>query len=252
MYENEIAIAIKASIRAGDYLRERKSISVDSQIGRDVKLSADKESESIILNILRETGIPILSEESGFIGDTGERYWIVDPLDGTMNYLRGLTDLSCVSIALWEKGLPRIGVINQFSTGQLFHGIVDVGAYCNGISVYPSSVKKTDEAIIATGFPVARNYSDKSLSQFVKLVQNFKKVRMLGSAALMGVYIATGTLDAYFEEGIMHWDVAASMAIVKAAGGAVSYEPLDKYKCICGLFATQELLDDYKRFNSFV
>ena len=98
---------------------------------------------------------------------------------------------------------------------------------------------------MATGFPVKRDYSEGSLLSFVKQVRRFKKVRMLGAAALMSVFVACGRLDAYFEEDIMLWDVAAAMAIVKAAGGVVYYQARDDNKCVFRCFSTCELMEDY-------
>ena len=100
MYEQELKLAITAAKAAGSFLRERKDIHIDKLEGKDIKLSSDKQSEQIIFNILEESRIPILSEEAGFVGIEGEFCWIVDPIDGTINYFKGLDDFSCVSIAL--------------------------------------------------------------------------------------------------------------------------------------------------------
>lgn len=249
MYKAEYELAMRAAIKAGEFLRDNYQFHVDSQVGKDIKLSSDKKSEEIILNILKETGIPVLSEECGMVGEAGVRGWIVDPLDGTANYWKGMKELACVSIALWEDGKPVLGVINRFQQGEIFSGIVGEGAWLNGEPIHTSKVEKTTDAIISTGFPVKRNYDSESLTRFVHQVQSFKKVRMLGAAAIMGAFVAAGRIDAYTEEQIMFWDIAASSAIVKAAGGVVDIQMLKDYQCICCLFANETLYKEFKRIE---
>ena len=130
--EKQLDIAITAATRAGDFLRRLENMTVDSSRGKDIKLSSDKLSESIIVETLSSSNIPILSEESGSIGNTSGRYWIIDPLDGSMNYYKGLDDFSCVSIALWENGGPVLGVINRFARDEIFTGIPCGIAALNG------------------------------------------------------------------------------------------------------------------------
>jgi myo-inositol-1(or 4)-monophosphatase len=244
-YEKELNIAVEASVVAGDFLRRRENLIVDSQEGKDIKLAADRQSEDIIIDRLSDTGIAILSEERGLIGDVGgDGYrWIVDPIDGTANYYRGLDDLSCVSIALWKGDRPVLGVINRFVNGDIFTAVVGSGAYLNNKPIRVSSVKNIEQAVIATGFPVKGDYSTEALAGFVSRIQRFKKVRMLGSAALMGVFVACGLVDSYAEDNIMLWDIAAAAAIVLAAGGVVENDIGEGNKCKCRLFATRELAE---------
>ena len=197
------------------------------------------------MDILEKSSIPVLSEEYGFKGQEGDRCWIVDPLDGTINYFKGLDDLACVSIALWKKGKPVLGVVYRFMKNELFYGAEGEGAFLNGNPIEPSAVRKSAQAVMATGFPVKRSYDTESLSRFVRQIQRYKKVRMLGAAALMGTFVACGRLDAYFEDEIMLWDVAGAVAIVNAAGGATSLKLLSDNKCLCRCFATKELMEEY-------
>jgi myo-inositol-1(or 4)-monophosphatase len=245
-YEKEYALALEAAMQAGNYLQSLGQAEVDSQEGHDIKLAADKKSETLIIDILRPTGISILSEESGSVGEgQGSRRWIVDPLDGTANFWKGIRELSCVSVALWEDGEPVLGVVNRFFTQEIYSGIVGEGAWLNQQPIHPSSVIHRKDAVLATGFPVKRDYGADSLASFIEKVQNFKKVRMLGAAAIMGAYVADGRIDAYMEEQIMLWDVAASSAIVKAAGGVTDVIPLKENQCVCRLFANRELYREY-------
>ncbi len=243
---DEYRIAIEAAKAAGEYLENNYNISVDSQFDKDIKLAADKSSERIIIDILANTGYTIMSEETGVIkGNRNDKTWIVDPLDGSANYWKGMKELSCTSIALWEGNTPILGVVYRFNKDEMYSGIVGEGAWLNGKSIETSSVDNTKDAVFATGFPVKRDYSSDKLEKFIRQVQNFKKVRMLGAAAVMGSFVASGKVDAYIEEQIMLWDIAASSAIVKAAGGVVDIELLGDDQCICKLFANKSLYSSY-------
>ncbi len=248
MYKNELELAISAAKAAGEILSARCNVTVDSAEGKDIKLSADKNSEKKVIEIL-QTGskYPVLSEECGKVGtdDNSGLHWIVDPLDGTANYFRGATELTCVSIALWKDNEPVLGVIYRYATDEMFYGVVGEGAFCNGKEIHTSDVTDVSKAFITTGFPVHRDYSDESLSKFIHTIQHFKKVRMLGAAALMGVFVAAARVDVYFEDHIMLWDIAAAAAIVKAAGGETSIELLEDNMCICKFFANRTLMEDF-------
>lgn len=241
----ELILAKKAARIAGEFLRKREAIKVDALEGKDIKLSSDKMSEKLIMDVLDNSGIPILSEEYGLKGKKGEQYWIVDPLDGTINYFKGMDELACVSIAFWKDGKPVSGVVYRFMRDEMFYGEEGYGAWCNGERIAPSAVRETSQAVMATGFPVKRSYDTESLAGFVRQVQCFKKVRMLGAAAIMGSYVACGRVDAYFEDEIMLWDVAAAVALVNAAGGVTQLELLDDSRTICRCFANRELREDY-------
>ena len=171
VYENELKLAINAASSAGEFLKKREGVLIDSYEGKDIKLSSDKNSEKIIFDVLRESNIPILSEESSENWRKEDKYWIVDPLDGTMNYYKGMDDLSCVSIALWDDGRPVVGVINRYSRNELFSGCVNGKAYLNGKEIQTSDIKEMKQAVMSTGFPVKRAYDTDSLMNFVKQVQ---------------------------------------------------------------------------------
>ena len=222
-----LTLATEAAEEAGSRLaHDVDRTAVETEYGRDIKHSGDRLAEKIILDRLRAgSDFPILSEERGADAciDAGP-FWVVDPLDGTMNYSRGLP-LACVSIGLFQNNQPMLGVVYDFGNDELFTGIVGEGAWCNDDPVRVSSVRDPERAILATGFPVGRSYKEKDLARFIARVQGYKKVRMLGSAALSLAYIAGGRLDIYCEEDIMLWDVAAGAALVAAAGGAIQLAP---------------------------
>ena len=233
MWEAELELAVRAAREAGEFLRAEMrgpKRTLPSQ-GKDVKLEVDVETEKLILRTLGQgSDYPVLAEESGETGaiESGP-CWVVDPLDGTANYLRGVP-MCCVSIALMDGERAVLGVIYDFNRGELFAGRAGGGATLNDAPMFVSGVKDVGEAFLCTGFPTHRDYGDDAVKEFVELVQKFKKVRMLGSAALMLAYVACGRVDAYVEEDIMLWDVAAGVALIEAAGGFVSVEETGRKK----------------------
>jgi len=195
---------------------------------RDVKLVADAVLDRAIVRLLRrESRFAILSEESGTTdlpsSLVGYR-WIVDPLDGSLNHSRQIP-FSAISVGLWHGETPVLGAIHDPVRREVFSGIVGVGAWLNGQSITTSTVRRRGQAVICTGFPIATDFRTDALSDFVRRIRTFKKVRLLGSAALSLAYVASGRADAYFESQIKIWDVAAGLAVVAAAGGACVAQP---------------------------
>lgn len=192
---------------------------VVSDGGRDIKTEADLAAEQQILAVIKQAGFGILSEESGARGniDLQDSFWVVDPLDGTFNFARGLPFCG-VSIGFWSKGEPIIGVIHDLGSGETYSGHVGHGAWVDN-SPARTAATPISGAVLATGFPTGRDYSEEALQKTIGGIQRFKKVRMLGSAAMMLAAVAAGRMDAYWEESIWLWDVAAGLALVKAAGG---------------------------------
>ena len=238
-----LQIAIDAAKEAGYHLASYHNTVVDKEEGHDIKLRADKEAERIILDRLIPTGITILSEECGLLpaGDNSY-YWIVDPLDGSLNYLHGLP-ICCVSIALWRGEIdPVLGVIYDFNHDRLYQGIVGNKAYCNGVELHVSNTQEKTRAIITTGFPVYMKQDEAGLASFIHTIQDYKKVRLLGSAALSCAFVAQGAVEAYHERSIAWWDVAAGIAVTLAAGGHVDIEVLDKEKHYLDVFLSNNLI----------
>jgi len=199
---------------------------VEQDLDRDVKVFADKKLESVIVKQLLEgSQYPVLSEESGLLGGDNKNSdycWIVDPLDGSLNFSRGIP-INCISIALWKGMEPIMGVVYDFNRNETFSGLVGRGAWLNSNPIRIGKISNKSNAILCTGFPVSTDFSKKSLLNFVEQIRKYKKVRILGSAALSLAYVACGRSDVYLENDIMLWDVAAGIALVKAAGGIVQY-----------------------------
>ncbi len=216
-----LKFAEEAALKAGKRLSKIVDKHVNSDANNDVKLQEDVESEIFIRNILSETGIEVVGEEKG--GDASlisrtEPYWVVDPIDGTFNFLRGIPNV-CVSIGLMCGMKPIVGAIYDFCKDELFSGGKEFGIFLNGKKVMPNWAKTIDQAVVMTGFPSITDYSEKNMRLFIKRMQTFKKVRMCGSAAIACSWVATGRADCYDERGINLWDIAAGLALIEGAGG---------------------------------
>lgn len=243
---NNLELAIKVVKEAGELLKKgfNTSIKINSSKDKDIKLQADLDSEKLILNILNnESSISILSEEFGYLEKSKkDNYqWIVDPLDGSLNYSRSIS-ISCISIGLWKGQRPVLGVIYDFLNDDLLTGIVGESAILNKKSIKVSEINKKSDAMLCTGFPVYSDFNTKALNTFVSEIQNFKKVRLLGSAAISLSLVARGAVEAYKEKNIAIWDVAAGIPIVLAAGGKCSFTK-GKGKNLLNVYATNGVLE---------
>lgn len=225
-----LSLAEESARVAGTSLKTCKAKTLKNW-DKDIKIDADKSAHIIVLEGLRKSGIPVLSEEDDIHDFNTDLKWIVDPLDGSMNFLRGIPSCA-VSIALSRGGEPILGVVYDFNREEMFSGIVGEGAWLNGESIFVSNILKKEEAILMTGFPSHTDYSTEALKKYVSSVQSFKKIRLLGSAALSLAYVASGRADAYYEKDIKIWDVSAGLALVKAAGGRYTRMAVgDEGKC---------------------
>lgn len=227
---NSLALAQTAAFAAAELLRrdylDDAQVTVD--LGKDLKTRADLAAQELIIQHLQSSGLPVIAEEGAnaiTVGiNTDRPIWLVDPLDGTLNFTRGFA-MAAVSIALWDKGAPVLGVIHEIHHGRIFSGVIGQGAWIDGNPMAVSTVDEIPKAILATGFSSGRRYDSDSLLRFVHSVQSYKKVRMLGSAALMLAHVAAGHFDVYEEDDIYLWDVAAGLALVVAAGGRFTMVP---------------------------
>jgi myo-inositol-1(or 4)-monophosphatase len=216
-----LAIAERAAQAAGVALLAHRAEwgVVAAEYGREVKIDADVRAEAMILEALsRDAPLPVISEEAGWVhtGGGGARVWAVDPLDGSVNYLRGYPHCA-VSIALLEAGVPVLGVVDCFVLNERFTGVAGVGAWLNGASISVSAIADPAGGILQTGVPARAG--PETVARFENRLKTWRKVRMIGSAATALAYVAAGRAEAYRESGSMIWDVAAGCALVRAAGG---------------------------------
>ena len=223
-------IALQTAWAAGNLLNHSASRTVNAETDDDVKMQADVDSETLVREQLKSTGLPIIGEELG--GDaelfaSNQLYWVVDPLDGTYNYLRN-QPCTCVSLGLMRGPEPVLGVIYNFTAQKTYLGIPGDGTYINGKKITPAWVNKIADACIMTGFPAAADKSAPAMEIFMREVSRYKKIRMIGSAALALAYVGEGVADTYYESGTNLWDVAAGLAIIKASGGHYRLIPTGK------------------------
>jgi myo-inositol-1(or 4)-monophosphatase len=217
-----LAMAETAAAAAGAALLANRAAwsVIEAEEGREVKVAADKQAEALILEQLkRASPYPIISEEAGWARarERGDKLvWAVDPLDGSVNYLRHYPHCA-VSIALLDEGAPVLGVVDCFVLRERFTGVVGEGAWLNGLPMKVSDIADPAAGILQTGVP--SRASNDSMKLFEQRLRTWRKVRMIGSAASALAYVASGRAEAYRESGSMIWDVAAGCALVKAAGG---------------------------------
>ena len=226
-----VKIANNAALKAGNYLRDNKNLDKEIYLekGRDIKLEIDRNSEKIIYEELKSTKISFLGEEFGLKKDSEDGLlWVVDPLDGTSNYFRGI-DQCCVSIALMQNESSLLGVVYNFNSNDIYYASKGNGAYLNDIKIKVSSISDKSSASLTTGFPASEK--TKNTLDFLGDLSKWKKIRMFGSAALSCAYVASGKCDVYLEKGIYLWDIAAGICLVEEAGGSVKKELLqnDQY-----------------------
>ena len=224
LYKNEYSLACNAAVKTKDFLKENFEMDAKliSNSEKDIKTFADLESEKLIISILQRTDITIISEESSIKNvkelPKCEPYWLVDPIDGTLNFSRKIP-ISSISISLWCENKPIFGIVQPLTNEPMYRGIVNEGAWYGDKEIKVSKVAKKQDAILATGFPSNRSYEKSSLIKSLENIRSFKKVRMIGCASLSLCYVACGKFDFYEEDDIHWWDVAAGFAIVKSAGG---------------------------------
>lgn len=216
-----LAIAERAAAAAGEALLKHRTEwgVIEAEYGREVKIDADTRAEEMILTALRDAApYPVISEEAGWVnaGDRQGYVWAVDPLDGSVNYLRGYPHCA-VSIALLSAGVPVLGVVECFVLRERFTGIVGEGAALNGAKISVSDIADPASGILQTGVPARA--APETMALFEQRLKTWRKVRMIGSAATALAYVSAGRAEAYRESGSMIWDVAAGCALVRAAGG---------------------------------
>jgi myo-inositol-1(or 4)-monophosphatase len=217
---------VEAVRQSGDLLRAGfGAAQVLSQIGRDVKLAQDKRSETAIVAFLQaRSPHAILTEEGGWVAALPSHdalYWALDPLDGSHNYARGVP-LCCVALALCRGDRPLAGCVYDFTRDETVWGGAGYGLWLNGAQC--EAAPSTAGSTLATGFPVGGADNATALTQLRGAVADFKKIRMIGTAALSLSWVARGLFDAYAENGIRWWDVAAGLALVEGAGGGIRVE----------------------------
>lgn len=226
MQKPVINVMVKAARQAGTvllrHMNKLDSLNVFEKGRQDYASEVDSLAETEIIRELRRAfpDIAILAEESGAMGK-GKLTFIIDPLDGTSNYLRGFPHF-CVSIALVENGEPTDGVIFDPLRNELFTASRGAGATLNDKKLRVGDRKDLTGSLLVTGFPPReRARLAPQLDTIRTLLADAEDIRRTGSAALDMAYVAAGRADAYFEAGVKSWDIAAGVLLVREAGGRV-------------------------------
>ncbi len=222
-------IAIKAARRAASIINraalqiERLTIETKSQ--NDFVTEVDRAAEEAIIDTIREVypDDRILAEESGTSGDKdGRQEWIIDPLDGTTNFIHGLPQFA-VSIAVRKNGVLEHAVVFDPSRNEMFVASRGAGAYLNERRIRVSRRDRLSDALIGTGFPFRQfHHADTYLAIFKSLTQKTAGIRRPGAASLDLCYVACGRYDGFWEFGLSPWDIAAGALIIQEAGGLVT------------------------------
>ena len=225
-----MSVAVRAAKAAGALmLKNRWSVKkIKSETQHDIKLELDVRCQKTIERVLRKEfrKVPILGEE-GFTGDIEEQTrWVVDPIDGTVNFAHGIPH-SCVAIALQEKQQTVIGVVYDPFVGELFTAIRGQRAKLNGRPISVSKRGKLEQAIVFVGFAKNLFTMEQMFPMMTTLTQRARKIRIMGSAALAAVYVAAGRADMYVEYGVRLWDIAAGGLIIECAGGEFWNRPVE-------------------------
>ncbi|HLX80989.1 MAG TPA: inositol monophosphatase family protein [Burkholderiales bacterium] len=225
-------IAVKAARRAGSIINraalDRTQLEIRAKRANDFVTQVDKAAESAIIAIIRQAfpDHAILAEESGSLegrGSSGKAdyLWIIDPLDGTTNFIHGFPQY-CVSIALQHRGAVQHGVIYDPSKNELFTASRGRGAFLDDRRIRVTRCANLKDALVGTGFPFKEmSRLDLYSRQLKEIMTNSAGVRRAGAAALDLAYVAAGRMDGFWEMGLSPWDMAAGALMIQEAGGLV-------------------------------
>lgn len=241
-----LEVAQEAAQAAGELLRAHfeKPLTVNVTTAHDIKLEVDVLAQDLITKILLDRfPAHALYGEEGIVGDQSSDYqWVVDPLDGTVNFFYGIPHF-CISIALRFRGEVIVGVIYDPIREEFWSGAKGKTATLNGKEVQVSRRATLAEAVVSIGLAKTSATIDAGLPLLQEMVHRVRKCRMLGSAALDLAYVACGRLDAYIEQGISLWDIAAGWLLVECAGGRVEMKPRSDQPDKFSIVASSGLLE---------
>jgi myo-inositol-1(or 4)-monophosphatase len=238
--------AEKAARAAGKLLRKNfgRPQRVNAVAAHDIKLQIDIQTQELITKLLlKEFPKHALYGEEGIVGDQSSAHqWIVDPLDGTVNYFYGIPHF-CVSIALRLRNEVMVGVIYDPIRREMWKGQKGETSKLNGDPVHVSDRADLAEAVVSVGLAKTGETINANFPLLQQMVHRVRKCRVLGSAALDMAYVACGRLDAYIEQGISLWDIAAGWLLVENAGGTVDVRPREDMKDKYSIVASNGIVD---------
>lgn len=238
--------AENAALAAGSLLCEnfQRQQRVNAVAAHDIKLEIDVRAQELIGKLLlEEFPAHALYGEEGVVGDQSSDYqWIVDPLDGTVNYFYGIPHF-CISIALRLRNEIIVGVIYDPIRDEMWAGQKGEISNLNGNPIHVSDRAELAEAVISVGLAKTGETINTNFPLLQQMIHRVRKCRVLGSAALDMAYVACGRFDAYIETGISLWDIAAGWLVVENAGGTVDLHPRENMKDKYSIVASNGLID---------
>lgn len=222
-------IALRAARKAGDFMLRAmdrpEEFDIATKAHNDFVSNIDKTAEAIIIDQIRETfpDHAIIGEESGAQSGSSEYTWIIDPLDGTLNFLQGIPHFA-VSIGIMKGRHYEHGVVYDPVRGEEFVASRGSGAQLNGKRIRVSTRSKLEDCVLATGLPPGKvdSHLDEFMEGLKTLTGTCRGIRRAGSAALDLAYVAAGRTDGFWQMGLRQWDIAAGIVLVREAGGFVS------------------------------
>jgi myo-inositol-1(or 4)-monophosphatase len=225
--DRELQVATEAARAAGAIIMERyeRLERIVHKSEKDVVTEVDHLSEATIIELIRSAfpGDSVLAEESGVSGPQAQRLWVIDPLDGTVNYANGIPYFA-VSIGLALEGEPVLGVVLDPARGELFHAIAGGGAFLDGRPIHNAGKALISDAVVSLGLP--RSGFARQSTRYRRAV---RITRQMGSATLGLTYVGNGRFDAYVQwQGLSTWDVCAA-GVIAIEGGAIVTTPLGNH-----------------------
>ena len=258
-----LEIAKSAALAAGEIQMNNygKKLNVDEKLKNDIKLEVDKLSEKAIVDIILSTypNHSILAEEGGITDNGSEYTWIIDPLDGTVNYFYGIpyfcTSIACIKInknrakpakCFADLGDPVCAAIYAGSTRELIYAEAGKGAYLNDKQIFASKESKLKESFLTTGFGHTKESYKNMFKNSMTLGEQVRKIRCMGAAAYDIANVACGRFTCFFENAIHSWDIAAGAIIAQEAGAAVDAIELEDGRWDV-IISSPNIIDDVKK-----
>ena len=231
----QINLLTKACMKASRSLirdfGEIENLQVSTKAPGDFVSSSDKKTEKILIDELRKAHpeYGIVTEESGIINKSNTKNrWIIDPIDGTFNFLNGIPQFA-ISIGYEENYEIKCGIIFNPITNEMFFAEKGSGAFLNNSRIRVSNKKKIEDALLVTGGPKqSSKIKEKIFQEYVDISKKVSNVRKFGSAALDMAYVASGRFDGFWQRELNYWDIAAGVIIIKEAGGFINFFEEDK------------------------
>ncbi|MFO7292157.1 MAG: inositol monophosphatase family protein [Actinomycetes bacterium] len=223
---SDLDVALRAARAGAEVVRRGFTTRFDVELkgAVDPVTVVDKQAEEAIFDVIcrLRPDDQVLGEESGGAGWDSDRVWIVDPLDGTVNFIHGLPQVA-VSVAVWENGEPVAGAVVDVSRGEEFAAARGAGATLDGEPIRVSPCEQMSDALVATGFPYDRQQrADAYVEVVAGVLREAQGMRRIGSAALDICWVACGRFDGYWEFSLAPWDMAAGVLVLQEAGGKVT------------------------------